>query len=569
LFIARTLLGLLLAAVIVLAALGAQGWSGVTNEVFEPDELWSFGGVVFIVLSAIAMVVVMMFAVTTVSPAIAEEREKGTLALLLLTRLSRLEIVLTKLVARSAPSFSLALVVWPLAAGCAWCAGLPVVVLVEAMMMVVAASVVVGGMATLASARRDRVATARAQAMSWSFIWLVIIPVVSIAPFRAGTLWGDLAVELRRACRWIAPSSPLSLATRSAWFSSRGPGALTEQVVIMLALQGAMVALAVLGAAASLRIREPRPNWWDPHQGFRPPVGDDPVFWREYDLPLRGSRRPVLFVQLRQAFVFLRLLLIMVLQLVVLTIALAVPIGLAIGTARFGYFAFRELTIQGYSTASPTPARSEFNLFIRAVTAFLAILPLLSVSAITTGRITIERDRKTWEALLTTPLTGAEILSAKMRATARRFWTSCRWLIPIWALGVISGSVHPMSALCAAALVPLAVWAALVLGAWLGVRPASTLTSTANSHAALASLGLTALAGPTLLALLCSPRELVVFGTWDIGLRALVFAALATCPIILGASAWTLERRMFHRFDEWVGRPHQEARSRLRLIQPI
>jgi hypothetical protein len=89
--------------------------------------------------------------------------------------------------------------------------------------------------------------------------------------------------------------------------------------------------------------------------------------------------------------------------------------------------------------------------------------------------------------------------------------------------------------------------------------------STANSHSSLVSLGLGAIVGLTILALLCSNQELAVFGTWDIWLRAIVVATLLAFPPLLGALAWTLTRRTFRRFDEWVGRPQRGSHSQAGL----
>jgi ABC-type transport system involved in multi-copper enzyme maturation permease subunit len=559
LVVLRTVLGLLAAAVAILACLAPLGWAGLTQSEYEPHQLQTYCALVLIAVIFIETFFVMTQALTMVSPAVAEEREKDTLPLLLLTRLSRVEIVVTKLIARLLPSLSLVLVGFPLAAACAWCAGLPASVLLEAMAMVTSSVIVAGGVGILASARRDRVGTARAQALTWVFLWFLIIPVCSIIPFKSGTLWGDLAVELRRLCTWIAPSSPISLATQYSWFLERRLDVLTEQFVVMLVLQAALIVMAVVAAAFSLRLRERHVFAWDAYQGFRPAVGDDPVFWREYTLPFRGAKRPLVFYQARQIVILLRALFITAIQLALMAIAVAVPIGLAIATARYGYFAFRELASDGYSPAGPTPARDQFNLLVRGLTGILTLIPLLSLPAMTTGRITIERDKKTWDGLLATPLTGAEILSAKMRVGARGLWRSSRWLIPLWILGIVVGSVNPLTALLAGLELPLAAWASLVLGVWLGVRPRSGSTSTANSHAALASFGVAAVVGSSVLVLLCTHRELAEFGTWDIRLRAIVVVSLLALPPLVGAAAWALERRTYRRFDEWVGRPYRPS----------
>ena len=247
----------------------------------------------------------------------------------------------------------------------------------------------------------------------------------------------------------------------------------------------------------------------------------------------------------------------LILQILVMTLVVAVPIGLVIATARYGYFAFLELARDGYFPEGPAPARGEFNLFIRGVTGFLALIPLLTVPAMTTARVTIERDKKTWEGLLMTPLTGAEILSAKMRVSAPRAMGFFSVAYPALDTGNPGGLAAPLTALVAAVELPLAAWASMALAVWLAVRPRSILTAAANSHAATASMAVGAIVGPTVVALLCSHSELAWFGTWDIRVRIIIAAILLVLPLLLGIIAWTVMRRTFHRFDEWVGRPHR------------
>jgi hypothetical protein len=264
-----------------------------------------------------------------------------------------------------------------------------------------------------------------------------------------------------------------------------------------------------------------------------------------------------MIIQARYWLIHLRLLVILSFRFLISTAALAVPIGLTIATARYSYSAFQELASLQSSSSDLFLARREFNYFIRGGTAFLALLPLFIITAMTTSRITIERDKQTWEVLLTTPLTGAEILSAKMRPMAWAFWRSTRWLIPIWLLGILCGSLHPWGAMLAAVELALAAWLALVLGAWLGVRPGSPLTIVASSPSTSASVGVLAISGPFVLLLLGSREELAEFGTWDLGLRVAVVAAVLAALALLGFTAWTLTRRTYRKFDEWVGRPHR------------
>ena len=142
--------------------------------------------------------------------------------------------------------------------------------------------------------------------------------------------------------------------------------------------------------------------------------------------------------------------------------------------------------------------------------------------------------------------------------SARGLWASSRWLIPLWILGILAGSLHPLTALVAAIELLTAAWASLALAIWLAVRPRSTLTSTANSHAAIVSMLIGGFwVGPIVVYVLCSQRNLAHFATMEYRDRIIIMAILLVTPLLLGLIAWTLTRRTFHKFDEWVGRPHR------------
>ncbi len=137
--------------------------------------------------------------------------------------------------------------------------------------MVPSTAAVAGSLAILASSRRDRIAAARQGAFGWTMIWLGVLPTVALMPVPSGTLWGELLAEVRRLASWIAPSSPLSLLTNPSWLSGTPANAarvLSNRLVLMLALQAVVIVAAVAGAVAALRLREPHPRSWDPHQAI-------------------------------------------------------------------------------------------------------------------------------------------------------------------------------------------------------------------------------------------------------------------------------------------------------------
>jgi hypothetical protein len=556
LFVARTLLATMLAAAAVAAGMVMFGRVSWHDGRYQSEALVAYAGIVFACAIVIEVFLLALWATATVAPSIAEEREKDTLPLLLLTRLTRVELVATKLAGRLTLSLVMMLTGLPLILGCAWCAGLPALLVCQVLAAVASTTVVAGSLAILASARRDRSATAQGEAIGRMTIWLVGLPLVSRLPARSGTLWGDLLLELQRLAWWIAPSSPASLLTDPSWFSGAAGGALSDRLLTMLAMQAVIVVLAVAGAVAGLRLREPHPTSWDPHRGYRPPVGDDPIFWREYELPMRGGRQPAVLILARRLLIVLRVLLMLVLQVIFLAAAVAVLIGLVIGAGWYGYHAFRECWGLDASPAGTYQARVQLNLYLRAMAFMLGVMPMTGAAAGAASRITIERDKKTWEPLLTTPLAGPEILSSKMRVAARGVWSAGRWLIPLGLLGIVCDAVHPLGAVVAAVGLVLSTRLGLAMGIRAAIKPGAT-TQSANSAAGSWSLGLMLAGGLMVVAPLTSGREVADLRALDARLPWLAAVVLAAVLMAMAALARSLTRRCFGRFDEWVGRPHR------------
>ena len=92
------------------------------------------------------------------------------------------------------------------------------------------------------------------------------------------------------------------------------------------------------------------------------------------------------------------------------------PVGLAVAMMYYEFGAFEELRQYGYGPAGPSVERLNFNMLLRAATWLLAVLPVMIQTSLVGTRMSAERDKKTWETFLTTPLVGTEILWSKARA---------------------------------------------------------------------------------------------------------------------------------------------------------
>src|SRR5439155_1376216 len=100
-----------------------------------------------------------------------------------------------------------------------------------------------------------------------------------------------------------------------------------------------------------------------------------------------------------------------------------------------------------------------------AVYTFLFVLAaVLVVGVRSSGLITTERERDTWDALRLTPLLMGDIITQKFRGVYR---AGCTWLIAYGA---------PALVLAAVLGVPYLIWMATrLVQAWLGVRVAVAL----------------------------------------------------------------------------------------------
>jgi len=555
LFVLRASLGVVL-AVLSLAVVGIMETArGPEAASITPERLRQTGQAVLVMLAVVQVIAWAILIPGLVAGAIAEERQRGTLDALLLTRLSNAEILAHKLLGRLSPALSLILVGLPflIAAGC--CAGLPVPALALIVAMEVSTVAFMGVLALFTSSRCQQVGMAKALAMALIWGWLIFPPLLAIIPAGAGLLAAGWAA-IRSAFALIAPSSPLSLVTPPFfWSAAGGIEPLRERAAWMVAIQATLAVPALVGAAIALGRRSGRRPVADPARDGRPSCGDDPVLWREFDLPHRiGFHRQMLTLA-RGWLGLIRQMVVTLAKFALLSLVLGIPLA-AIGAAgHYGALAFAEEWRSGFGSVEPFIERAAFNQVIRITAGFLGFIWLIGLAAVAAARITTERDKQTWDSLLTTPLTGREILGGKMRATACAIRPLAAWLAALLVMGVAAGSITLPGMIWVGLDLTIAVWAGIAAGAWLGARPGST--AAAANRAGIFALGLTAIHLPMILAALASGPEVAAFGAMPGWFRLVVTSSLIGVPPATGVLAWALTRRNFARFDEWAGRPRR------------
>ena len=292
------------------------------------------------------------------------------------------------------------------------------------------------------------------------FAWLFIPFVLGMTPLL--TRLGLRMPAFILTCNaWVLASNPLSLLP--LFMGGSSTRALSRAVAWMAGLQFA--AGLVLLTASILHLRPayrahaggdggPLSRWFSrPVWRFRPrpPVGDDPILWREMHTARGG----------------------LIGQLAGQSIMLAAYGALGYVTWFFAERAFLELWHHGYSAVSKSAgkpelnlvlrffldesgpgvpvdaARIDFNLFLRFVTGTVLYLLALIPSGVAVELLVSEREKETWSSLIATSLSARDILRGKLLSAIWRIRGLALTVVFLWTLGLLSGAVHPLGYLAA------------------------------------------------------------------------------------------------------------------------
>jgi ABC-type transport system involved in multi-copper enzyme maturation permease subunit len=528
---------------------------------------------------------------------IAQEKDRRTLDFLLATRLSNAEIVLSKLAGCMTYLFA------------EFAVGLPIMLLLyllggidpRLILLAYAGMITTGffmfALALWVSTGAVDARVAAARSVLFTMGWL-------IGPFFVSMVFPRIGIRLPRIAltlnNWIMTSSPIGLMMRIGGGASASSG-LVDAVAWMSALQVAGGAFLVLLAIARLRSayrhnvsgeskgflrRLVRPGWrWRK----KPPVGDDPILWRE----MNTSRASLLGTAVG-GLIGLGILG----TIGYVTYFLARPALIEVW--RHGYGAgittvespdwniMIRFFMSGYGVNPPADiARTDFNSYLRFATTPLIFLLTLIAAGMSSEAIISERNRETWDSLLATPLDARDILRSKMLATLWRMRAILTILFTMWMVGVCAGAIHPFGFIVATVVTAAWTWLFLVFGLHVALAAKDMAASTSRTMAIIFlttgslivpflmpghwnSVGMGAGSPPFVVWLsLVSYRDVRAAGRYAVyphlqwihmttGEGPL--AVVATClisiivPVACGLYIW---RNAVLHFDRVVGRPYQ------------
>jgi len=394
-----------LAGLVYVAAFDSWGGSAASLQ-----NLQTLAPAVMIAIMWFQFIMLTLVATASAAPLICDEKRSGTLAALLTTPLTSWQILMGKSGAMLANLLVLALVPMPLLLAARMFGGIPTRVVVASAVLTLASALLGAMLGLFHSAKSGRATGAAAKAIvSWSVLQFGIPLAILMA-----NVWFSIRIP---EVWYASTSGPIALFSVQ-WLLMDGPGpfaSMADQLWITSSLW--MLALAALFfVGASLRLRgvmsegaassapeaaSSKSKGGLVHQALiSREVSDHPVAWREIRQRAFRSRLGGWMV------------------------LLGLPVA-AVLLAMFGY-----IDGEGY-----------FYVSVVVLTLATALLAAIGAASGLAG----ERESRTLEVLLATPLTARAIIFGKVLGTARRLM-----LLPIVAsvvigvVGVLSGECNPV-----------------------------------------------------------------------------------------------------------------------------
>ncbi|WP_020465835.1 ABC transporter permease [Singulisphaera acidiphila] len=448
------LMGMMTAMVSDWRHASAGGWQTL-------QALRSLTELLFLELTLVQGIAIAVLVPGLVAGSIAEEDRRGTMTDLLASPLSSGSIVLGKLVVQLART------------GMAWGVGLPFVLpfvlfgaldfsfVSSAYIMLVAWTLFVASLSLVVSVvnPRPRLAILMAYVLvvgwllgpigyaslavqlPWPLAWLQTVSGWILQGHPANQEWLFTIITMRPfAGPYVEPAG-------SAWLKSELARGLPGFVSIQLTFSAIFVLLALL------LLRPLRLGVWlrtarvgEPNSKHRPPIGDDPILWKEWYTTSGPLDRPVV----RGAILLV-------------CMVLLAPL---LGTVRSAFLEWHE---SWWDALAWWWKRNALNESLRHVHSTLYFLGLVCGAAIAATSVTGERERGTWVSLTTTLVTGREVARAKVIGSLVAVRGLAIPFLLVWIVGLMTGSVHPIGAVSAAIGIVVYLWYAAAIGVFVSM----------------------------------------------------------------------------------------------------
>lgn len=400
---------------------GVAGWRNDSGQL-SIQEAAELASNFFQSFAWLTMITAMVITPAIAAGAISSERERRTIEYLFATDLSNAEIVLSKLFGKLLLVGKLVLVALPVLAIFRLLGGIPGNLLVNyfAGLASTVTLLTVGSMCISVWTPRARDAIIR--------VYLVEA-IVFVAPLILGSWWtmitlgggtGWLVNRIGDAINFSLAINPLTLLFNQMMVAGGiGVGGSNDAVWKMVALHlGLSVAMAALAVAAVRRVHLRTISKSDSQSRrglnlrlpqYRPALGSRPMLWKE--LFARSAATKLGFLGR-----------ICVILLLITTLAIT-------------FYSYASIIDQSY-TGWGSPGE-QFVHVTATVSMLLGLGSVILMGLRAAGLITYEKERDCWLSLISTPLTGGDIISAKAAGNLYAFRWMLAPLLLVWLMQLL------------------------------------------------------------------------------------------------------------------------------------
>jgi ABC-type transport system involved in multi-copper enzyme maturation permease subunit len=390
----------------------SMAWRVNSGAPLSPSELSDFAAEFFQSFAIVQLLAVLVLTPALVAGAVAEEKERKTIEYLLVTDLRDQEIVLGKLAARMLHLSVLIAVGWPVLALLMLLGGVAMENVLAMFAITASTAFVVAALSIWSSvqARRGRDAVMRVFVIGLA---LLILPPIADAfswfGWRGWWIVQAIVDELMAANPFVCLASALGQ-SGTDWDAvlalMRDHAILTVPFVGLSVLRVRRVYLKQALGTAARRGRGSFRLW-------RPELGDSPMLWKEL-----FAERPVFTLGviglIAQALLFLGV----VIPAVVIFVN-------RVGSGSGGFV-------------------DELQIYVMLVGTTVACVGLLAVAVRAASSVTAERERQTWDVLMSTPIEPWEVVRGKVAGSLYAMRGVVFLLVILWALGILGGAVWPL-----------------------------------------------------------------------------------------------------------------------------
>ncbi len=369
-----------------------------SQRVENPGDLAWFGAAVFQILAPLQLAVAMPFSALLVAAAVAQEKDRKTLVLLLMTRLTNAELVLGKLLAGMLTVLVVVVAALPMLMIVSLLGGVSASQIFRVQEVTLVSALAAGSLGSTFALWREKTFQALAMTALVIVLWLVGWEIVATGAL--GSEWLGIS-----AATWSVAMSPWQAIQAAAHprFAVAPTGGLTIDPVNLFLIASISVTLLLnLLAVALVRVwnpsREARPHEADgreesdPHDapagtptrsvhsaaGRARPVWDNPILWRE--IRTRAYGKKIILIRLVYLVVF------------------AVCAAAVVSTPAVALHASARAVI-------PPEAKPLVPLLV---------VSLILLNALAVTSLTSERDSRALDLLLVTDLSPREIVFGKL-----------------------------------------------------------------------------------------------------------------------------------------------------------